>query len=186
MSKKKEKKQKAEEANAEDDEMKPGAIYLSHIPHGFYEREMKSYFSQFGEVTNLKLIRSKRTGRSRGFAFIEFATSIAAKDAAETNNNYLLFEKVMKCRYIDPASLKPNTFRRFTLKKRVKTVKKPKTQTEIQGYVKGVLERENKRRDRLKSLGIEYEFPGYSSCIETKEYKLETPKHTVFTDEDEQ
>ena len=54
------KKQKAEEANAEDDEMKPGAIYLSHIPHGFYEREMKSYFSQFGEVTNLKLIRSKR------------------------------------------------------------------------------------------------------------------------------
>uniref|UniRef100_A0A1X7SVT8 RRM domain-containing protein n=1 Tax=Amphimedon queenslandica TaxID=400682 RepID=A0A1X7SVT8_AMPQE len=121
-SKKKEKKQKAEEANEE--ELKPGAIYLSHIPHGFYEREMKSYFTQFGEVTNLKLIRSKRTGRSRGFAFIEFATSVAAKEAAEAHNNYLLFEKVMKCRYIDPATLKPNTFRQFTLKKRVKPVKK--------------------------------------------------------------
>lgn len=41
-------------------EMKPGAVYLGHIPHGFYEKEMASYFSQFGDVTRLKLIRSKR------------------------------------------------------------------------------------------------------------------------------
>lgn len=37
-----------------------GVIYLGHIPHGFYEEEMKSYFSQFGTVTRLKLYRSKK------------------------------------------------------------------------------------------------------------------------------
>ena len=35
-------------------------MYLSHIPHGFYEREMSSFFSQFGTVTRLRLFRSKK------------------------------------------------------------------------------------------------------------------------------
>jgi hypothetical protein len=25
-------------------------VYLGHIPHGFYEEQMKGYFSQFGDV----------------------------------------------------------------------------------------------------------------------------------------
>lgn len=36
-----------------------GVVYLGHIPHGFYENEMKQYFSQFGEVTNVKIPKSK-------------------------------------------------------------------------------------------------------------------------------
>ena len=34
---------------------------------------MGGFFSQFGEVTNVRLSRSKRTGRSKGYAFVEFA-----------------------------------------------------------------------------------------------------------------
>lgn len=37
-----------------------GVISLGRIPHGFYEDEMKRYFSQFGTVTRLKLYRSKK------------------------------------------------------------------------------------------------------------------------------
>ena len=37
-----------------------GVVYLGHIPHGFYEGEMRSYFAQFGTVTRLKLYRSKK------------------------------------------------------------------------------------------------------------------------------
>ena len=36
-----------------------GLIRLSGLPYGFFERELYSYFSQFGVVTRLKLIRSK-------------------------------------------------------------------------------------------------------------------------------
>ena len=49
-----------------------GVIYISHVPHGFYEKQMREFFGQFGSVTNLRLGRSKRTGRSCGFAFVEF------------------------------------------------------------------------------------------------------------------
>jgi nucleolar protein 15 len=40
-------------------------LYLGHIPHGFYEEQMKGFFSQFGIVTRLRLARNKKTGRSK-------------------------------------------------------------------------------------------------------------------------
>ena len=49
-----------------------GVVYISHIPHGFYEKQMRQFFAQFGSVTNLRLGRSGKTGKSRGFAFVEF------------------------------------------------------------------------------------------------------------------
>lgn len=37
-----------------------GAIYVGHIPHGFFEEQMKKFFSQFGQVTRVRLARSKK------------------------------------------------------------------------------------------------------------------------------
>ena len=47
-------------------------LYIGHIPHGFYEDQMTGYFSQFGDVKRVRLSRSKKTGGSKGFAFVEF------------------------------------------------------------------------------------------------------------------
>ncbi|MAD60371.1 MAG: RNA-binding protein [Myxococcales bacterium] len=38
-------------------------------------------FSQFGEVTEAKVILERDTGRSRGFGFVTFADGAAADDA---------------------------------------------------------------------------------------------------------
>lgn len=70
-----------------------GIIYLGHIPHGFYEEEMRSFFSQFGIVTRVKLCRSEKTGRSKGYGYVEFLHPEVAKIAAETMNNYLMFKR---------------------------------------------------------------------------------------------
>lgn len=37
-----------------------GVIYLGRIPHGFFEDQMRAYFSQFGDVTRLRLSRNKK------------------------------------------------------------------------------------------------------------------------------
>ena len=55
---------------------------------------------QFGSVTNLRLGRSQKTGASRGFAFIEFRFADVAKIVADTMNNYLMFEKLLKCKLV--------------------------------------------------------------------------------------
>lgn len=37
-----------------------GVVYLAHIPHGFYEEEMKGFFGQFGHITRIRLVRSHK------------------------------------------------------------------------------------------------------------------------------
>lgn len=34
---------------------KRGVVYFSHVPHGFYEKEMRQFFTQFGKVTNINI-----------------------------------------------------------------------------------------------------------------------------------
>ena len=63
-----------------------GSVYVSHVPHGFYEKQMRAFFSQFGTVTNLRLGRSKKTGKSRGYAFVEFKFMEVAKVRICTHN----------------------------------------------------------------------------------------------------
>jgi len=87
-----------------------GIVYLSHIPHGFYETQMKDFFSQFGTVTNLRLGRSKKSGKSRGFAFVEFKYSEVAKVVAETMNNYLMFNKIVKAELLSKDKCSPKVF----------------------------------------------------------------------------
>lgn len=70
-----------------------GIIYLGHIPHGFYEQQIITYFGQFGKVHNAIVCRSRKTGRSKGFGFVQFSDQEVAKVAAETMNNYLMFKR---------------------------------------------------------------------------------------------
>ncbi len=39
----------------------PGVVYVGRIPHGFYENEMRQYFSQFGTISKLRLSRNRKT-----------------------------------------------------------------------------------------------------------------------------
>lgn len=57
---------------------------------------MTEYFKQFGVVTNARVIRSKRTGSSKGYAFVEFKEPTVAEIVAETMNNYLMGKRLIK------------------------------------------------------------------------------------------
>lgn len=85
-------------------------IKLNNIPHGFYEDQMRKYFSQFGKVKNVVLIRSKKTHKSRGFGFVEFELPQVAKAASEAMHNYLFFHSVLKCRQMNRDDLPKNLF----------------------------------------------------------------------------
>jgi nucleolar protein 15 len=68
-----------------------GVVYLAHLPYGFFETQLRGFFAQFGEVSRIRLSRSKRSGRSKGYAWVEFEEPEVAKIVAETMNNYLMF-----------------------------------------------------------------------------------------------
>ena len=46
-------------------------IYIGNLPYKTNESEIKTLFSQYGEVTSVKLITDKATGRKKGFGFVD-------------------------------------------------------------------------------------------------------------------
>lgn len=61
-------------------------IYIGNLHYGINEDELKTIFEEYGEVTSVKLITDKYSGRSKGFGFIEMPNDAEAKEAIENLN----------------------------------------------------------------------------------------------------
>jgi len=59
-------------------------IYVGNINYSLGETEIQKIFEVLGEVESVKIIRDKRTGRSKGFAFIEMPNKKEAMEAIKT------------------------------------------------------------------------------------------------------
>ena len=154
-----------------------GVIYVGHLPWGFVDSTLKKYFSQFGNITRIISPKSSKTGRSVGYAFIEFEDEETARIAAKTMNNYILFEKILKCNFVEDKKKYDRIFlkwkKKFEFKEKYKAhcekMSKPKSKEEIKTMIQGLLDREEQRREKIKELGIKYDYKGFKEIIE--EYK---------------
>ncbi len=61
-------------------------IYVGNLPFTATEDEIRGLFEPFGEVTSVKLIIDRETGRPRGFGFVEMDNSAADVAIKELNN----------------------------------------------------------------------------------------------------
>lgn len=61
-------------------------MYVSNLGYHVREEDLKQLFTAFGDVSSVKVIVDRETGRSRGFGFIEM-TSREASDKAMTALN---------------------------------------------------------------------------------------------------
>lgn len=85
-------------------------VYLGHLPHGFYEDQLKSYFSQYGDVLAVKVARSKKTARSKGYAFVQFRYPEVAQIVSDTMNGYLLLGKIIVSHALPANKKNPFTY----------------------------------------------------------------------------
>ena len=58
-------------------------LFVGNLSFTTMEREIQEHFSAAGVVVNVNLMLDKFTGKSRGFAFVEFATPEEANKAVE-------------------------------------------------------------------------------------------------------
>ncbi|XP_065919936.1 MKI67 FHA domain-interacting nucleolar phosphoprotein-like [Dysidea avara] len=175
-----------EEAN-----FKKGVIYVGHIPHGFYEQELRRYFSQFGTVTRVKLARSRETGNPKGYAFVEFEYDEVAKIAAETMDNYLMFDKLLQCKFIPSHKVHPLTFKgwrkhprrinRLNWSRLLHNRAMVRNKDKYQRVIGALIKKERRKRHRLKELGIDYDFPGYAAVLPKKSTRI---KFSVSDEDD--
>ncbi|NNC65121.1 MAG: RNA-binding protein [Gammaproteobacteria bacterium] len=46
-------------------------IYVGNLSYSLSESELRDAFADFGEVSSVKVLMDRETGRSRGFGFVE-------------------------------------------------------------------------------------------------------------------
>ena len=146
-------------------------LYLGHIPHGFYEEQMRGFFGQFGTVTRLRLSRNKKTGRSKHYAFVEFKHAEVAQVVAKSMNGYLLYTKILECHVVPPEDVHPETFKSagrpfkqvdWTARER-KRHNAARSPAEAQAREERLVRKEQQLRRKLADAGIEYEFGGFAA-----------------------
>jgi len=130
------KSQKVVENSSKSTPNESNIIYLGHIPSGFFEIEMRRFFSQFGRIKRLKLYRSKATRNSKGYAFIEFKDNGIAEVVAESMNGYHMFEKKLVCHVVPFEQIHDNMFSRR--KRRSEIVDEPQESTTCESTIKSI------------------------------------------------
>ncbi|KAH8929983.1 hypothetical protein BT69DRAFT_1292182 [Atractiella rhizophila] len=144
-----------------------GVIYIGRLPRGFEEGALKEYFNQFGKVLRVRVSRNKRTGSSKHYAFLEFASSGVAEIAAETMDNYLLCGHLLQCKMVPKEDVHPDLWkgtRKFRVTKAYEVAARhnaKKSLAKKRGISKRLLDRQEKKRADLAAQGIEYTFDGY-------------------------
>ncbi|KAI2642081.1 hypothetical protein GGS21DRAFT_501054 [Xylaria nigripes] len=154
---------------SENDE--PGVVYIGRIPRGFYEHQMREYFSQFGQVNKIRMSRNKATGQSKHFAFVEFAELGVAEIVTKTMDNYLLSGHILKVKLVPKSQIHEKLwvgankrFKKIPWNKMAgNNLKKPLSEST---WTEKISKEEAKRSERAKKLlelGYEFEAPKLKS-----------------------
>ncbi len=170
---------KIEKITAED-RLTKGVVYLGHIPYGFREEEIKKFFEQFGTVTRVKLARSKKTARPKGYGFIEFESLEVAAVAADTVDKRFMFDRQLVCHVVEDDKVHKDMFKSISRKWKFVPYQKINSKNinsekdEIKKYrkVKRILQAEQEKREKVQdffnSIGKEntFNFPGYAAIVD--------------------
>jgi nucleolar protein 15 len=135
---------------------------------------MKQYFSQFGNITNLRLSRNRKTGKSKHFAFVEFESTEVAEIVSKTMDNYLLFGHILKCKLVAPEQVHKDLW--IGANKRFKSVpwnkiegRKLSQGMTVTGWNSRTEKEEKRRADKkaaMKLMGYDFESPKLKSAKE--------------------
>jgi len=77
-------------------------LYVGNLPFNTTEEDLRTLFTQAGAVVSVSLIKDRETGRSRGFAFVEFGSQAEAEKAVSLFNNTQLENRTLKVNLAKP------------------------------------------------------------------------------------
>jgi RNA recognition motif-containing protein len=65
-------------------------LFVGNLAYSVTEAELRDIFTASGNVTEVKIVLDRDTGRSRGFAFVEMSNETEAKEAISSLNERAL------------------------------------------------------------------------------------------------
>lgn len=70
-------------------------IFIGNLNFQTTEEQLQDLFIPFGEVSSVKIVTDKFSGRSRGFAFVEMPDQKQGENAVNDLNNYILNSRLL-------------------------------------------------------------------------------------------
>jgi len=83
-------------------------IFVASLDYGVQEDELRGAFESFGEVSSVKIVTDRETGRSKGFGFVEMPSDDEGNQAIEALNGSSLRGRDMAVKVARPQSERSN------------------------------------------------------------------------------
>lgn len=77
-------------------------LYVGNLSKSTTQEELKALFAQAGEVTASEIIKDRKSGISKGFAFITMSVQSEADRAVSMFNAYSLADHILKVSMAKP------------------------------------------------------------------------------------
>jgi RNA recognition motif-containing protein len=77
-------------------------LYVGNLSKSTTQGELETLFTQAGEVTAAEIIKDRKSGESRGFAFITMSAQSEADKAVSMFNSYSLTDSILKVSLAKP------------------------------------------------------------------------------------
>jgi RNA recognition motif-containing protein len=87
-------------------------IYISNLSFSILDKDLRGFFSDYGEVSSAKIIKDRVTMRSRGFGFVEMPDDEASKKAITGLDGTIKDGKTIQVTEAKPKKATPDTDRR--------------------------------------------------------------------------
>jgi nucleolar protein 15 len=153
-----------------------GVVYVGRLPKEFFEPDLHKFFSQFGDITRLRLSRSKKNAHSKGYAYIEFELQEVAEIVAKEMNKYYIMSQQIVCELMEKEKIPAGLFKNCN--SHMKDMTKRRRETAIAQHNKGgkastAMEKRrdvatNRAKARLAALGISYDLSGVDDASKGK------------------
>jgi RNA recognition motif-containing protein len=71
-------------------------LYVGNLSKSTTQQELNTLFAQAGQVTAVEVIKDRKSGESKGFAFVTMSEQSDADKAVSMFNTYSLDEQLLK------------------------------------------------------------------------------------------
>ena len=93
-------------------------LYVGNLSYTTTEDDLQTLFAKAGQVVSVALITDRRTGSSKGFAFVEMSTQVEAEQAISMLNGFNLGDREIKVNMAKPREDRKGGFNRQSGRKR--------------------------------------------------------------------
>ena len=87
-------------------------IYVGNMPYAMSAEELKAAFAAYGNVTSVRLVTDRETGRAKGFGFVEMPETAEANAAIEALNGSMQGGRALVVNEARPREDRPRGERR--------------------------------------------------------------------------